>query len=38
MSSPVALPVVLFARRLGPRRACPHCSEPVTLDDLLDSP
>src|SRR5262245_49011359 len=29
----------LWARRLGPGGPCPHCDEPVTLDDLgLDSP
>ena len=27
----------LFCRRLGPGGACPHCEEPVTLADLLDS-
>jgi len=26
----------LFARRLGPGGCCPHCDEPVTLDDLVD--
>lgn len=28
----------LFTRRLGPGGACPHCDEPVVLDDLVDSP
>jgi predicted amidophosphoribosyltransferase len=26
----------LFTRRLGPGGCCPHCAEPITLDDLVD--
>ena len=25
----------IFARRIGPGGPCPHCSEPVTIADLL---
>jgi hypothetical protein len=26
----------LFARKLGPGGACPHCDEPVVVADLID--
>jgi hypothetical protein len=27
----------IFGRRIGTGGACPHCQEPVTISDLLDS-
>jgi hypothetical protein len=27
-----------FCRRVGPGGSCPHCSEPVAIDDLLLAP
>jgi endogenous inhibitor of DNA gyrase (YacG/DUF329 family) len=27
-----------FCRRVGPGGACPHCSEPVAVGDLVDDP
>ena len=27
----------LFGRRIGPGGTCPHCDEPVALDDLIDT-
>jgi hypothetical protein len=28
----------LFMRRIGPGGSCPHCDEPVLIDELLDPP